>query len=197
MILAFSLISYGYFVRHGGAQECAVKVEAPAEIDPAVTTTFNVSIIAENVPEPGFYGWEINVTWTPGVLNCTAEIINDDLWGGYYLGPWVTEPIDNEAGTYHQSLTGKDPGEPEIGIQWLVNLTFVIVQPDGYLETINISPWSPAQYCLADKTATEIPHAFIPSTINVIPEFLESLLLPLLMIVSAASLLLAKTLKKN
>jgi hypothetical protein len=179
------------------AEECAVRVEAPVSVDPAVSTTFNVSIIAENVPSPGFYGWEVNVTWTPGKINCTTEYLNYDLWGGYYLGPWVTDPIDNVAGVYHQSFTGRYPGNPETGTRWLVNLTFIIVEPDGYSITIYISPWAPAQYCIADKNAQQIPHAFIPATLDIIPEFHISMVLPLFMIVSIASVLISKTLDRK
>jgi hypothetical protein len=197
VILAFTLVFFGNLMKYASAHPTAVRVEAPVEIDPAVTTTFNVSIIAEDVLEPGFFGWEVNVTWTAGAINCTAEIINSNLWGGNYLGPWVTNPIDNVAGRYHQSLTGKAPGTPEVGTRWLVNLTFQIVQSDGYSVTIYISPWAPAQYCIADQLANEIQHDFIPAITTVIPEFLDSTLLLLLMMLSAASLFLTKGIKKN
>ncbi|MEM1589540.1 MAG: cohesin domain-containing protein, partial [Candidatus Bathyarchaeia archaeon] len=131
---------------------------------------FTVSIIIENVPEPGFYGWELVLSWTPGVINCVEETLNFKLWMDpatgkyYYNGPWVTEPIDNEAGTYWQSLTGKAPAEPSTGTFWLVNLTFQIVKPPPYggevFTMLHLAPKPPANYCIADKTAREIPHDF-------------------------------------
>jgi hypothetical protein len=131
---------------------------------------FTVSIIIENVPEPGFYGWELVLSWTPGIIDCVGETINFNLWKDpatgkyYYNGPWVTEPIDNTAGTYWQSLTGKAPAEPSTGTFWLVNLTFQIVEPPPYggevSTTLHLAPKPPSQYCIADKTATPIPHGF-------------------------------------
>ena len=125
---------------------------------------FTVSIIIENVTDPPFFGWEFVLSWTPGVINCTGETINYDIWDGYYLGPWVTEPIDNEAGTYHQSLTGKSPGEPKSGTFWLVNLTFIIVESAPYggeaFTNLTLSPNPPAAYCIADVGGTPIPHDY-------------------------------------
>ena len=130
----------------------------------SVGATFTISIIIENVPEPGFYGWEFILSWTPGVINCTEEVINYDLWGGNYLGPWFWDPIDNEAGQYHQSLSGKSPGEPEVGTFWLVNLTFVIVKepsPGHVIETeLIISPPAGSNYIIGDIEANEIPHEY-------------------------------------
>jgi hypothetical protein len=147
--------------------ETAVKVQPAENIFYTNTTsvghTFKISIIAENIPEPGFYGWQVLLSWTPGLINCTAETINYAIWP-YYMGPWVTDPINNIAGTYQQSLTGKAPSTPRTGTFWLVNLTFQIVQAPLNGQTLQtnltISASPPSSYCLADKTATEIPHAF-------------------------------------
>ena len=126
--------------------------------------TFTISIIIENVPEPGFYGWEFFLSWTPGVINCTEEVLNLNLWDGNYLGPWVPDPIDNEAGQYHQSLSGRSPGEPEVGTFWLVNLTFVIVEPAPYMGVIStnltLSPPPGSNYCIGDIEGNEIPHDY-------------------------------------
>ncbi|MCD6445471.1 hypothetical protein J7L49_01615 [Candidatus Bathyarchaeota archaeon] len=128
--------------------------------------TFTVSIIADVVSPDEFFGWEFILTWTPGIINCTGETINYNLWGGNFLGPWVSTPIDNNAGTYHQSLTGKSPGTPVSGTYWLVNLTFVIVAEPEYGEVLNTTlhlekaPGFTA-YCLLDGEGNEIQHYYV------------------------------------
>lgn len=78
------------------------------------------------------YGWEFELSWTPGLLNCTAQTINENVWSSY-LGPWIAAPIDNVNGLYHQSLTAKALASLSNGTVWLVNLTFQIVAapPEG------------------------------------------------------------------
>lgn len=121
------LIFYGYFIKNAVASQYAVlKIEAPAEVDLNSITMFNISIVAENAES--LYGWELVLTWSPSVINCTVETINYNIWSAdNYLGPWVTMPIDNLNGKYWQSLTGKPPAVPQNGTFWLVNLTFQIV----------------------------------------------------------------------
>jgi len=132
----------------------------------SVGNTFTISIIAENIvnQEGGMYGWEFWLYWTPGIINCTKEEINYRIWPSYN-GPWIADPIDNEAGTYHQSLTARAPSQPVTGTYWLVNLTFQIVKAPltgGTLQTqLDIEPPSGMTYCLVDKYAGEIPHEYI------------------------------------
>jgi hypothetical protein len=189
------------------AQECAVRVVAPATVDIGVSTTFNVSIIAENVPAqgtpPGFYGWEFLLSWDAGVINCTTETLNLEIWGaGNYLGPWVSVPIDNVAGTYHQSLTGRAPGTPKTGTFWLANLTFQVLLGGGGIMSIaetdlNVAAFPPSTYCLATQQATQIPHEFIQAHVEIVPEFVQAVPLLVLMLASVASVILAKTWKKT
>jgi hypothetical protein len=143
-----------------------VRVEPPTSIFYAnatpVGTTFAISIIAENVPSPGFYGWELYLSWTPSVIDCTTQTLDTAIWTPY--NTWVPTPIDNVAGTYHQAMTGQAPATPAVGTFWLVNLTFTIVAtplPGQTLETpLTISPAAGATYCLGDMGADEIPHDF-------------------------------------
>jgi len=127
----------------------------------SVGETFTISIIAEDVSD--LYGWEFTLEWTAGVINCTEETINYAVWSDYQ-GPWLSNPIDNVNGKYHQSLTAKYPAEPFTGTTCLVNLTFQITQapPEGSTISTNltISPAQGTSYCLADETAFEIPHSF-------------------------------------
>jgi len=128
----------------------------------SVGDTFNVSIVANNVSS--LYGWEFELSWTPGILNCTAQTINENVWSSY-LGPWVTAPIDNPNGLYHQSLTAKAPASSFNGTAWLVNLTFQIAAapPDGDQISTNLtlSPASGTNFCLFDSSALDIPHSFV------------------------------------
>jgi len=144
-----------------------VRVE-PSEIHKwsdvdSVGDTFTISIIAENVEN--FYGWEFIVSWTAGVINCLSEEINTGIWP-YYQGPWVTDPIDNDKGEYHQSLTAKAPSEPVSGTFWLVNLTFEIAAPAPYGDVISTpievvpAPGYTA-YVLLDPAGDEIPHDYV------------------------------------
>ncbi|NWG10795.1 hypothetical protein HXY33_03465 [Candidatus Bathyarchaeota archaeon] len=127
--------------------------------------TFEISVRAEDVV--GLFGWEFVLTWTPGMINCTLEELNFNIWGaGNFLGPWVSPSIDNVAGTYHQSLTGKAPGTPKDGTFWLANLTFVIIQEPGYGEVLHTELHLQkaagfVAYCLLDSGSNEIPHDYI------------------------------------
>ena len=124
-------------------------------------TTFEISIIAEDVE--GLYGWELILMWSPGLINCTEEEINYNIWS-YFNGPWVSDPIDNEKGEYHQSLTGRYPASAVSGTFWLVNLTFQIIEEPGAGRTLQtpltLSPAPGYTYCLLDQSAEEIPHNF-------------------------------------
>jgi archaellum component FlaG (FlaF/FlaG flagellin family) len=169
IVLLIAAITRTTLSQNAYAEPSTVVKVAPAENiyytnTTRVGDTFTVSIIAQDIGEPGFYGWEIILSWTPGIINCTMETLNLKIWR-YYMGPWVTDPIDNEAGTYHQSLTGKYPAEPVTGTFWLVNLTFQITRLPREGQTLQtsltISPPVGMSYCLADKNAAEIPHDFI------------------------------------
>lgn len=203
-ILAVWLLSFANIIENASAQECAVRVVAPTIVDVNVSNTFNVSIIAENIPTPGFFGWQFMLNWTAGVINCTTETLNLQIWGvGNYLGPWVPVPINNVAGTYEQSLTGRAPGTPQTGTFWLANLTFLVVQTGdlGILvvaETdLNVKAVPPSTYCLADIEAQQIEHEFIQAHVDIIPEFFQAVPLLILMLASVASVILAKTWKKT
>jgi len=151
------------------AQECNVKVDVPSVVPP--NTTFVVSIIAENIPNQagGMAGWELILSWTPGVINCTAEQLNYAYWPAN-SGPLVAYPIDNDAGTYHQSLVYKAPSTPVTGTYWLVNLTFYSAGSPTPVETdLIVGPGPSMVYCLVDKTATEIPHGFIQGHVTIMP----------------------------
>ena len=179
--------------------ECMVKIEAPTEVVP--NTDFNVSIIAENVPDQsgGMYGWQLILKWNASTINCTGEVLNYDFWSSN-SGPLVADPIDNAAGTYRQALSARAPSEPVTGTYWLVNLTFHSADTPTPIDvTMTILPdvENGMNYCIVDKLANEIPHGFGESTLTIISEFLEILLLPLLMISSAISLILANKFKKN
>jgi hypothetical protein len=96
---------------------------------------FTVSIIADVVSPDAFYGWELVLRWTPGLFNATKEVLNMAIWEAV-MAPWVDPPIDNVAGTYHQSVTAKSPATTKTGLFWLTNITFTIVEEPGYGETL-------------------------------------------------------------
>jgi len=196
MVVIAALMFCSSFMNPALAQECAVRVVAPSEVDPNVSTTFMVSIVAENIPEPGFYGWEVKLSWTPTVVNCTGETINNGIWESTFT-PWVLNPINNVDGVYHQSVTAKTPSTPKTGTYWLVNLTFLIVGEPPAVTSLTIAAWPPATYCLATMSAEYIPHQFISATVNVVPEFNQIILVSLLMLMSLAAVIMSKTLKRT
>jgi hypothetical protein len=159
--------------------------------------TFKVSIIVENVPDPGFYGWEFYLSWTPSVINCTLEELNTNIWSPY--SKWVPSPIDNAAGKYHQSVTGQAPALPQTGTWWLVNLTFKIVAPAPYMSVVStgltLSPPAGATYCIADISGTEIPHDFING--NYYYHWAPPLVLPYLSVVPQSTVITGKNIFKN
>jgi len=168
LVLALILVSItaAISVNQTFANETRVKVSPEENIfytnETSVGTDFTISVIAENIPEPGFYGWEFYLSWTPGIINCTTETLNTNIWSSYMT--WVAKPIDNAAGKYHQSVTGRAPSTPRTGTFWLVNLTFKIIKeplPGQTLQTsLTISPPTGSNYCLADMEANEIPHTY-------------------------------------
>jgi hypothetical protein len=131
-----------------------------------VTDTFTVDIVADVVSPDAFFGWELVLEWTPGVIDCTLEALNTALWGaGNYLGPWIPVPIDNVAGEYHQSLTGKAPGVPVTGTFTLVTLTFAIVASAPFMGVVTTNlhlkiAEGYIAYCLLDGASEEIVHSF-------------------------------------
>lgn len=135
-----------------------------------VGDTFIVSIVADVVSPDAFFGWELILEWTPGVIDCTGETLNYAIWGaGNFLGPWDFAPINNVAGTYHQSLTGKAPGVPVTGTFWLANLTFQIVAPAPFMGSVSTNlhlkkAAGYTAYCLLDGSANEIVHSFNDAT---------------------------------
>lgn len=164
LILMPNIFKYNVFSN----PDTLVKVEPVDNIFYTNTTsvgdTFTISIVAQDVPSPGFYGWQVVLSWTPGLINCTLETINFGIWPTY-LGPWIAVPIDNVAGKYEQSLTGRVPSVPQTGTWWLVNLTFQIVKAPLEGQTLQtsltISPGAGSTYCLADQAANPIPHGFV------------------------------------
>jgi hypothetical protein len=137
---------------------------------------FTISIIADNVTD--LYGWEIKLTWAQGLINCTTETLNHDIWT-YYQGPWVSNSINNENGEYWQSLTAKNPSPSFNGTTWLANLTFQIVQapPEGgILSTdLTLSATSGLTYSLLNSSALEIPHNFVQGSYSYIsPRYMRS-----------------------
>jgi hypothetical protein len=194
LMIDFAFVSYGLATRSVSAQQTALRVDAPAEADPAVSTTFNVVIWIEDVPSPGFYGYEYWLSWTPGLINCTLETLNTTIWSTYSV--WITEPIDNAAGTYHQSMTALYPATPKTGTYWLANLTFLIITQTPISVNLTLSPPEGATYCIADKQGTQIPHDFIDGTVNIIPEFLGAMLLSMFVLSTSISLLMARKLRK-
>lgn len=169
-----------------------LKIEAPAEVPAG--GTFNASIIAQDVTN--LYGWEFIVNWTAGTINCTGETVNYAVWSSF-LGPWVTEPINNTLGQYHQSLTAKAPGTPVTGTFWLANVTFQVIKGPCNTTDLNLKAAPGYIYCLLDSNADEIPHQFVKASVHVIPEFATFLMLPLLMMLSAFSLVIAKKMRKR
>jgi hypothetical protein len=131
-----------------------------------VGTTFKISIIAENIPnqEGGMAGWELILSWTPGLINCTAQQLNYAYWPSN-SGPLVASPIDNVLGTYHQALSSRTPSNPVTGTYWLVNITFKITRapPEGGSLSTNMTlqPAPGLAYLLIDIYGNEIHHEFI------------------------------------
>ena len=173
-----------------------LKIEAPAEVEAG--ETFTASVIAQDVTD--FYGWEFIVNWTAGTIDCTGETLNTAIWGGAntYLGPWIPVPINNVTGEYHQSLTLKVPGVAASGTFWLTNVTFQVIKGPCNTTDLNfkLAPGYIA-YCLIDSNAEEIPHQFVKVSVHVIPEFATFLMLPLLMIFSTSSLVIAKKMRRH
>jgi hypothetical protein len=132
--------------------------------------TFTVSFIANVSDATPFFGWQFEVNWTAGMINCTAQTLNMEVWGvdnaqGPWIKPFLGTACQNDIGFYHQSITGAAPGVPVSGIFWLVNLTFVIIQEPGYMEVLHtkIMPAVDAgggfvAYALLDDGGLEIPH---------------------------------------
>ena len=198
VLLLAALLTYAHFTNNVHCQGCTVEVQAPAEVQP--NTAFNASIIANDIPnqDGGMAGWEVLVSWTPGLINCTTQKLNYAYWPDH-LGPLVTTAIDNDLGTYHQALGLQSPSQPVTGTYWLVNLTFLSSSQVSTQINITIGPYTNGGliYCLVDKSQNDIQHGFISSQTVIVPEFLETLLLPLLMILSVISVMVATKTRKH
>jgi len=178
LLIASSIIQGAILQKNmAAAIQTQVKVEPANNIfytnTTTVGTTFNISIIAENIPnqEGGMAGWELILSWTPGLINCTTQQLNYAYWPTH-LGPLVTTPIDNDMGTYHQALGLQAPSLPVTGTYWLVNVTFKITKapPEGGSLSTNLTlqPAPGLTYLLMDKIGNEISHGFINGFYNYI-----------------------------
>ncbi len=161
--------------------------------------TFTVDIVADVVAPDAFFGWEFVLAFDPTVITCTGESLNLGIWGaGNFLGPWVPVPIDNVAGTYHQSVTGKAPGVAQSGTFTLVTLTFTAMAPGpGFGETIiSVLDLQKATgytaYGLLDASSNEIEHSWNDGTLNwsfaMITEFPHLEVSPASKIISGANI---------
>lgn len=199
MISLIIILTFSVYVSKVNAQSTVLKAIAPEEIGPP-GGSFTVSIIAEDIPENNkMFGWEIVLRWTPGLVNCTGETLNYDIWGaGNYLGPWVTKPIDNVNGKYWQSLTGKAPGQPVSGTCWLVNLTFIVIgEPcNDVTFTFELPPGYTA-YCLINVNAEEIPHQYQTPTPHIVPEFTTAFMLTAMALTAVSTIHIKKLLNKK
>lgn len=198
LLALVTMLFYGCFARSAYAAVAVLKVETSPEVDYA-QTTFNASIIAEDVT--GLYGWEFVLNWTAGVINCTSQTLNLLIWGeDNYLGPWVkpfSVAANNTLGLYHQSVTGSAPGVPANGTFWLANLTFTMIKgPYNSTDLVLQKAEGYTAYCLLDYDAEEIPHTYQQANVRIVPEFQETLL-PVLMVLSASSLVAAKSIRKR
>lgn len=157
--------------RSAKALETDVRIEAPETVNAGLT--FNISIIAEGIPnqEGGLAGWQVVLRWDPNVIKCTEETMNYGCWSNH-LGPFFDNPINNSAGCYTQALTLKSPATPIIGTCWLVNLTFSSAATAGvagsYLE-IEADNVRGLEYILFDKSGNYILHNFVNAQLNVQP----------------------------
>jgi hypothetical protein len=196
LLLLTALITLYTLTQKTYAQETVLKIVGPSEVGPP-GQSFNVSIIAENIPaDNGMYGWEIVVKWTPGLINCTAETLNYNIWPAF-LGPWVSKPIDNVNGKYWQSLTARAPSTPVSGTYWLVNLTFLVIgNPCNDVPLTFELPPGYTAYCLLNQYSEEIPHQFQPSTSHIVPEFTPIFMVATLVIAVVSTGLTKKFLRK-
>ncbi len=202
MLLALltSVPMLGYINRVNAEGTCIVKIEAPAQVDPDVD--FNVSIIAENIPDQngGMAGWQLILVWNATKLNCTGEILNLEYWP-QNSGPLVANPIDNENGKYRQALALRSPSTPVTGTYWLVNLTFHSTSdvPEPIPVVLEIRPDIEygMTYCLVDKLGNEIPHEFGQTPITIISEYPNMLFAIMLIMVAMPTLALFKKTRKH
>ncbi|MCD6445474.1 hypothetical protein J7L49_01630, partial [Candidatus Bathyarchaeota archaeon] len=64
VLLAASLITFGFICSASAQESTILKIIAPEEIGPP-GTDFTVSVVAEDIPaDNGMYGWEFILTWT-------------------------------------------------------------------------------------------------------------------------------------
>jgi hypothetical protein len=119
------------------------------------------------------YGWELWLYWDAGKINCTTETLNFNFWPshGAPLGPGK----DNVAGTYHRGLSataGPPPDSPYVGTVWLVNLTFILVEPapwgSAWSTGLTLGPPGGMTYCLVDQSSSEIPHDYVNGMVTYI-----------------------------
>jgi len=191
LLLLAALVTLSILTQRTYAQETVLKIEGPSEAGPP-GQSFNVSIIAENIPaDNGMYGWEVVIKWTPGLVNCTVETLNYDIWPAF-LGPWVSNPIDNVNGKYHQSLTARSPSTPVSGTYWLVNLTFlVIAEPCNDVPLTFELPAGYTAYCLLNQFGDEIPHQYESLTPHIVSE-LAPIFMGTALIIAAVFIILTK-----
>ena len=180
------------FIQPAKAETATVFIDCPDTIN---IGTFQVKVNISDVT--GLYGWEFKLYFNNSLLN----YVDYDNTGCFLEEAGQTFPIDHSKNDYNEthgvvwladSLLGAPTGVDGSGT--LVIITFEALDV-GTVELVfedQIPEMEGKNVKLGDASANKIPNIAIDKTINVVPEFVPSILLILFLTTSIVAIYFTK-----
>ncbi|MCJ7469454.1 cohesin domain-containing protein [Candidatus Bathyarchaeota archaeon] len=206
ILITMMLITFAMALTpHAKADDGAVVSVLPALVDiAAVDSNQTVDINVTDVI--GLFGYEMKIWYLKTIVNVTTggaarpvghflEPIDDPA--NYFQAKWLyTYNFNDTHGMLWLSVTLLAPETARNGSGILVRITFNGIAVGPTPVVINYPGFAyPAK--LSDNTAEAIPCTATDATINVIPEFLIALLLPIFAVTSLIAVSIAKLRKRR
>ena len=155
---------------------------------PNIGSTFSVNISIENITN--LYAWEFKLYYPNSVLNGTTVAEGPFLKTGgvstFFIWPEFTDNYNETQGRLLVACTrlGDVMGVDGNGV--LATITFSSTSNNGP-ESLHL-----AEVKLSDPNATKLPFVTVDGEVTVLPEFSTALILPLLIILTLATIILTK-----
>jgi hypothetical protein len=207
ILITMMLITFAMALTpHAKAADGTVVSVLPASVDiAAVDSTQTVDINVTDVP--GLFGYEMKIWYLKTIVNVTVGGVVRPA--GHFLEPidpsnlfqakWQYNYNYNDThGMLWLSIALLAPETARSGSGILVRITFKGIAVGSTSVVINYPGFAyPAKLSTALSPPTAIPCTATDATINVIPEFLIALLLPIFAVTSLIAVSIAKLRKRR
>ncbi len=171
--------------------------------DVIVDIYVNVTAAGMNPGATGLYAWEFNLYWNSTLLNCTdaTDHLPATNWNSpnnFMAGAGINQTFNATHGRYWRAVVALPVQSPYptpfVGVMSLCTLTFH-VKWEGALTVADLT--LAKQYTidanLGDDTGAPFTFTAYDNSLEVIPEFPMTLIMPLLSITTLVTVILGKT----